>query len=89
MGALNTVGGRLMLARKNKGWTQPELLEQLRLQHGQTVTQSHWSRVECNERGVSLQLLIAVADLLGVSLDYLTGRKAKRLEHETEVEYAA
>lgn len=88
MNILNTVGGRLMIARKSKGWTQPELLDQLKRRYGYSVTQSHWSRVECNERGISLQLLIAAADLLDVSLDYLTGRPGKK-QAETEVEYAA
>lgn len=71
MPVLQTVGSRLMLARKSKGWSQIDLLEQLRTQKGIEITPAHWSRVEGMKRGASLELLVAAADLLDVSLDYL------------------
>lgn len=71
MQILQSVGGRLMLARKNKGWNQLEFLEQLKEQKDIEITAAHWSRVEGTKRGASLELLIAAADLLDVSLDYL------------------
>jgi transcriptional regulator with XRE-family HTH domain len=71
MQILQSVGGRLMLARKNKGWSQLDLLEQLKERKGIDITPAHWSRVEGMKRGASLELLIAAAELLDVSLDYL------------------
>lgn len=71
MQILQSVGGRLMLARKNKGWNQLEFLKQLKEQKDIEITPAHWSRVEGMKRGVSVELLIAAADLLDVSLDYL------------------
>lgn len=73
MGVIDTMGGRLMLARKDAGLNQLELLERLK-EKGHDITPAHWSRVEGNKRGISLELLTAVADILGQSLDYLTGR---------------
>lgn len=70
---IDTVGGRLMLARKDAGMNQLELLEKLK-EKGHEITPSHWSRVERNERGISNELLIAVADIFELSLDYLVGR---------------
>jgi transcriptional regulator with XRE-family HTH domain len=85
---LNTVGGRLMIARRRKGWTQKEMAELLNEQHGIATDQSFWSHVENGRRGISMPVFVAVADLLEVSLDYLTGR-AKQEEQKHEVEYAA
>lgn len=77
---LQTVGGRLMMARKNKGWSQLDLLEHLRTKKGIKVSPEHWSRVESNQRRASLRLMIAASDLLEVSIDWLVGKN--------EVEYA-
>lgn len=73
MAVIDTMGGRLMLARKDKGLNQLELLERLK-EKGHEITPAHWSRVENNQRGLSLDLLVAAADILEQSLDYLTGR---------------
>lgn len=85
MAVIDTMGGRLMLARKDAGLSQLELLEKLK-EAGYDITPAHWSRVEGNKRGISLELLTAVADILEQSLDYLVGRP--QYTHEVAEEWA-
>lgn len=85
MAVIDTMGGRLMLARKDAGLSQLELLEKLK-EAGYDITPAHWSRVEGNKRGISLELLTAVADILEQSLDYLVGRP--QYTHEVAEEFA-
>lgn len=75
MALLDTMGGRIRLARMDKDLNQLELLAKLKEVDSKfDIDPAHWSRVENNKRGISLELLVAVADLLEVSLDHLTGR---------------
>lgn len=64
---------RLMLqkARKNAGYTQQELAEKL----GVSVrTITNW---EAGDRSPSLEALVTLAKILGVSTDYLLGNETR------------
>ena len=63
----NTVetGKRIQNLRKEKGLTQIVLAEQL------NISLDHLRKIENGHRGCSVDLLICLSDLFGVSLDYL------------------
>ena len=57
-----------------------ELVQQLRIQHGSTqeafakvlnIDRSNLSRIESGRRGCSLDLLVQLSSIFGVTLDYL------------------
>ena len=58
-------GKRLKALRKQKGWTQKELANQL------SVRPSHLNKYENGMHIPPLEKLIQLADVFGVSLDYL------------------
>lgn len=58
-------GCRLRQARKERGLTQEQLAEKL------NITPEHMGRLELGRRGVSIDLLIDMSNILHVSLDYL------------------
>ena len=58
-------GCRLKQARKECGFTQEQLAEKL------NITPEHMGRLELGRRGVSIDLLIDMSNILHVSLDYL------------------
>jgi transcriptional regulator with XRE-family HTH domain len=58
-------GNRLRISRKNAGLTQQELANLV------LVEKKHISRLECGERSCSIDILIALSDVLNVSTDYL------------------
>lgn len=59
---------RLKLARKEKGFTQQEVAERF------GMTSRSYRYWESGEREPSVANLVELADLLDVSLDWLTGR---------------
>ncbi len=59
---LRTIGARVGQIRRERGWTQEALAEALRIE---PVT---LSRLETGDRAMSLSVLNAAADVLGVSL---------------------
>ena len=61
---------RLVQLRTEKGWSQYDLVEMMYL------SQKTISNIE--KGNCTLSNLITLADLYGVSLDYLTGRTAER-----------
>ena len=66
---IQIIGARVRAARELKGWTQG----QLAYKAGTVAAQI--SRIEHNERpGAQARLVAAIAEALGVSLDYLLGR---------------
>lgn len=65
-------GERVRRLRDDLQMQQGELAEALR-QFGATMNQSHLSQVERNEKGVSVETLGALADILQTSADYLIG----------------
>ena len=76
--AWRTVGERIHMIRRRRGLTSKELAALVGT--GRTTI----SRLENNNKPqVSFDVLFRIADVLGVSLDYLAGRKdAERVELE-------
>lgn len=62
------MGGAFKAAREAKGLTQAALAAKLQI-YGWDVDRTGWVRVENGERVLSDCELIAVADVLGISLD--------------------
>jgi len=62
---LEETGKRIQKLRKEKGLTQIALAEQL------NISLDHLRKIENGHRGCSVDLLVCLSDLFGVSLDYL------------------
>lgn len=77
LGTRNMVGARVELARKQKGMKQKELLAQLQVR-GIDMNASGLSKLEGQVRCVMDFELAALADILGVSVDWLLGREEHR-----------
>ena len=60
-----TPGDRIRAAREKRGWTQEELAQAAQMSKG------FLSDVENNNRGISADYALRIADALGVSLDFL------------------
>ena len=75
IGDKNLIGARVEEARKNQGMKQKELLAQLQVR-GVDMNSSGLSKLEGQIRSVSDYELLAVSEILGVSLSWLlTGKK--------------
>ena len=74
LGDRNIIGARVTLARKAKGMKQVELLTKLQLA-GVDLSVPALSLLEGQKRPVSDIELNALADILGVSVDWLLGRE--------------
>jgi ribosome-binding protein aMBF1 (putative translation factor) len=61
------VGERIVLLRRRKGWTQPELA----LKAGMGITTLN--RVENAHASMTMEKVVALAKILGTSTDYLLG----------------
>ncbi len=68
------VGARVEATRKKKGMKQCELLAKLQTA-GIDMSPSGLSKLEGQIRSVTDNELAALADILGVSVDWLLGRK--------------
>ena len=66
-----SIGQAMRAARTKKGWTQLRLAEQI------GVSEPYYSAWENDRHTPSIQALIRIADVLGISLDELTGRREK------------
>jgi transcriptional regulator with XRE-family HTH domain len=66
---------RLKDERDRRGWSQEELAKRLG-ERGVAVHASTIAKIETNARAVRLDEAAAIADLFGLSLDTLLGRKA-------------
>ena len=64
------MGQRVAALRKKRGLNQQELLAQLQLR-GVEISQSGLSELEGQNRKVSDRELVALADILGISVDEL------------------
>lgn len=76
IGNRNLVGVRVRSARKSKGMKQGELLAEIQIR-GIDMCHSELSKLEGQHRSVRDFELVALADVLGVSTDWLLGREAK------------
>ena len=74
LGNRNIVGSRVEEIRKRKGIKQKELLAQLQVR-GVDMNASGLSKLEGQIRFVTDVELVALADILEVSVDYLLGRE--------------
>ncbi len=72
LGDKNIVGARIEKKRKELGMKQIELLAQLQIE-GIDLTASGLSKLEGQLRCVNDYELVAIAKILGVSLDWLVG----------------
>jgi transcriptional regulator with XRE-family HTH domain len=61
------VGERIVLLRRRKGWTQPELAQKA----GMGITTLN--RVENAHASMTMEKVVALARALGTSADYLLG----------------
>lgn len=73
------VGEYVKKARELKGVTQKELADAL------CVDVSLISRWESGKRRIHADTMVKIADILGVSLDEISGRNARLIEIETSV----
>ena len=76
LGTRNLIGERVELMRKKKDMKQKELLAQLQV-NGVDMNASGLSKLEGQIRYVTDIELVALADILDVSVDYLLGRSDK------------
>jgi transcriptional regulator with XRE-family HTH domain len=67
--AEETIGQRIRRARQSKGWTQAELGFRARLR------ETTICRYELGHQTPNIKNLSRIADALGVSVDYLLGRR--------------
>ena len=69
---METLNDRIKNLRKEKGWTQLQLAEKL------NVTDKAVSKWEVGEANPDISLIVTIASLFGVSIDYLlTGKSAE------------
>ncbi len=66
------IAGKLRSLRENKRWTQQQVAQLLR------IDRSAYAYYETAKTFPSLVLLVDIADLYGVSTDYLLGREKKQ-----------
>ena len=80
LGNRNLIGKRVELARKSQGMKQKELLAQLQVS-GIDMNSSGLSKLEGQIRHVTDFELVALSQILGVSIDWLLGCKKKNHNH--------
>ena len=64
------IGSKISLLRKEKGWSQGDLAEQI------GASREIIGKYERNEDSLSLKMALKMADLFGVTVDYLLGKSA-------------
>lgn len=77
LGNSNLIGERLTKKRKAMGLKQKEFIVQLQI-NGIDLSSSALSKVEGQHRIVTDKELIAIADVLNVTTDFLLGRKINK-----------
>lgn len=70
----NVLGGRIRLAREARGWSQADLARELQL-YGWDVERSVITKIELRRRCVTDFELMAIAEVLKISLDKLAQGK--------------
>ena len=74
LGTRNMVGAKIEAKRKELGMKQIDLLTQLQIK-GVGLTASGLSKLEGQIRSVNDYELVAIADVLGVSINWLVGKE--------------
>ncbi|MGE5598035.1 MAG: helix-turn-helix domain-containing protein [Bacteroidota bacterium] len=72
-----SLGSRIRHLRKNKDWSQAQLAAKL------GVHQKHVSRYETEECRPSFDVLLKIAELFGVTTDYLLSEEPDPVEEES------
>lgn len=72
------MGQRIRAARKSRNMTAEQLAEQI------GIAMESLGHIECGVRKPSLQTLYRIAEILDVSLDYLTGRTVSPTESQLQ-----
>lgn len=75
LGTCNMIGARVEVSRKRQGMKQKDLLAQLQVK-GVDMNASGLSKLEGQIRHVTDIELVAIADVLDVSVGWLLGREA-------------
>lgn len=73
------IGNRVRAARKKRNLSRAELAEQL------NVSVLFVSYIECGQKGMSIETLIHMCDILQVSADYLLLREKMECREQTAV----
>lgn len=73
---LRTMGKRVRVLREEHGWNQIELAAEVR-RRGVECSNSMISSVETGRANPSLEVFVAIADALDITLDYLAKRTDK------------
>lgn len=69
---IEKIGNRIQQLRKDQGMTQAQLAAKL------NIGDRHLRRIETGEKGPSIDIMIEIATLFGVSLDYIImGRQSQ------------
>jgi len=92
MALVDTPGGRLRQARADMYLSGVEFLELVnaRLGSEKSLSPAHLTHIEKGDRNPSIDMLIAMADVLELSLDYIYDRDVKKEEpYSAEVMRAA
>ena len=74
LGTRNMVGAKIEAKRKELGMKQIDLLTQLQIK-GVELTASGLSKLEGQIRSVNDYELVAITDVLGVSINWLVGKE--------------
>ena len=74
LGARNIVGAKIEAKRKELGMKQIDLLTQLQIK-GVELTASGLSKLEGQIRNVNDYELVAISEVLGVSINWLVGKE--------------
>lgn len=74
------LGKRIREERLKLGFTQEKLAEQV------DVTDSYIGQIERGERSLSLETLVKISNILGVTIDYLLGDSVKIEDKELYAE---
>ena len=71
---MEVLAERLKLLRKERKWSRKQVAEQLK------IVERTYQRYENAERDPTASVLVELADLYDVSVDYLVGRTEDRIE---------
>lgn len=78
MALIDSPGGRVRLARTERGLKSGEIVEELN-RRGHAISPSHYSNVEGGKRELAPDLAQALANILDMTLDEIYGRETSEL----------
>lgn len=81
LGNRNICGAKIEMKRKELGMKQVDLLTQLQIK-GVELTASGLSKLEGQLRNVNDYELVAISEILGVSINWLVGKESESTKAE-------